>query len=41
MDSLSAKEAESIRKMLDRPDRKVTRVVLQDSVGRVYKEYTY
>lgn len=40
-DSLSAKEAESIRKMWDRPDRKVTRVVLQDSVGRVYKEYTY
>ena len=41
MDSLTPKEAESIRKQWERPDRKVTRVVLQNSQGRVYKEYTY
>ena len=41
MDSLSAKEAESIRKMWDRPGRKVTRVVLRDRAGKIYKEYTF
>jgi hypothetical protein len=41
MDSLTPEEAESIRKMWDRPDRKVVRMTLQTSRGKVYREYKF
>lgn len=41
MDSLNQKEADKFCRTWSRPGRKVTRVVLQDRTGKVYKEYTY